>query len=78
MAERYCKSPPPRHTHRVSAARRVFAAQEATPEPQQNKYTAKPKKKLQSRHLLQQDTRTRARGAAPILEQQVSRAESHR
>lgn len=59
--------------HRVSVAHRVLVVQDVTPEPQQNKYTAKPKKKLQSRYLLQQETRNEDREAALILEQQVIR-----
>lgn len=42
---------------------RVFAAQDVRPQAQHNKYTVKPKKKLQSRHLLQQDTKKDREGA---------------
>lgn len=67
-----CKDPPPPLAHRV------LVVQDVTPEPQQNKYTAKPKKKLRSRYLLQQETRNKGREAAPILEQQVIRASDRR
>lgn len=41
-----------------------------TPEPQQNKYTVKPKKKLHSRFLLQQEMKEKEKEAALLLEQQ--------
>lgn len=49
----------------------VFAAQDVRPQAQHNKYTVKPKKKLQSRHLLQQDTKKKDRDAALAQEPQV-------
>lgn len=49
----------------------VFATQEVRPQVQHNKYTVKPKKKMQSRHLLQQDMKKKDREAALTQEQQV-------
>lgn len=52
--------------------------QEATPEPQQNKYTVKPRKKLQSHFLLQQQMKKKDKEAALILEQQKVSCSSDR
>lgn len=40
------------------------------PEPQRNKYTVKPKKKLDSRFLLQQERKEKEKEAALLLAQQ--------